>query len=386
MQTKLPSPAEIKDKNIIVRVDFNVPIDEGKIAEKTRIITAVPTLKYLLENGAKHVHILSHLGRPEGKYEEKYSLKIVLPDLEKYLNTKIEFRSDLSPGESQIQLHENIRFYPGEKTNNSDFIQKILKNLKPDIFVNEGFAVSHRAHASIIGLGSFLPSYPGLLLQKEIEALSPFLKKEKVEGLTIVIGGAKMGTKVPVLKSFARIADNIIVGGALANTFLVAQGYDVAESLYEETAVDTAREILKISEDNKTGFHMPIDVICADDANSTETIDIPVEDVMGNMKIFDMGKNTVSSYKEILAHSKIIIWNGPVGLFEKDQFANGTREVLKNIAATKSAKTILGGGDTLEALNKFGVEASAFSHVSTGGGAMLKFLEGEELPGIEILK
>ncbi len=386
MQKKLPTPSEIKNKIIIIRVDFNVPIDNGKIVEKTRIITAIPTLKYLIKNNAKKIHIISHLGRPKGKPEEKFSLKIILPELKKYLNEDIEFRTNLTAGNNQIQLHENIRFYPGEETNDADFIQRILKNLKPDLFINEGFAVSHRGHASILGLGSFLPSYPGLLLQKEIEALSPFLKKEKQKGLTIVIGGAKMGTKVPVLKTFARTADNIIVGGALANTFLVAQGYDVGESLYEKDAVDTAREILKIAEDYKTGFHMPLDVICADDVDSTKTIDIPVEDVGGSMKIFDMGKNTIISYKEILTHSKIIIWNGPVGFFEKDQFANGTREILKTIAATKSAKTILGGGDTLEALNKFGVEPSAFSHVSTGGGAMLKFLEGAELPGIEILK
>lgn len=386
MQTKKLSPAIIKDKNIVIRVDFNVPIANGEVAEKTRIVTAIPTLKYLLENGAKQIHILSHLGRPKGAPEEKYSLKVVLPHLEKYLGESIEFRSDMTAGESQIQLHENVRFYPGEKTNDPEFIQQILKSLKPDIFINDGFAVSHRAHASVVGLGSFLPSYAGLLLQKEIEALSPFLQNEKVPGLTIVIGGAKMETKVPVLKHFSKTAENIIVGGALANTFLVAQGFDVAESLYESEAIETAREILKTAENNGTGFHVPLDVVCADNPDAEETIIIPVEDVAGSMKIFDIGPKTVSSYKEILSHSQTIVWNGPVGFFEKDAFASGTREILKTIAAQKSAKTVLGGGDTLEALNKFGVEASAFSHVSTGGGAMLEFLEGKELPGIDILK
>ncbi len=386
MNLKTLTPEVVKDKIVIIRVDFNVPIQDGKIVEYTRIKTAIPTIKFCLDNNAKQIHILSHLGRPKGKYEEKYSLKIIIPILEKYLGKKVAFRSDFTKGNERVQLHENVRFYAGEKTNDPAFIQHIMKDIKPDVFINDGFAVSHRAHASIIGLGSFLPSYPGFLVQKEIEALSPYIQNEKMEGLVILIGGAKMETKVPVLKHFAITAENIIVGGALANTFLVAQGFDVAKSLYEDEAIDTAREILNEAQTHKTGFHCPVDVICGETSESTETIDIPIEDVIGDMKIFDIGQKTIQSYQEILKHAKTIIWNGPVGLFEKDPFANGTREILKTIAAQKSAKTILGGGDTLEAIHKFSVESSAFSHVSTGGGAMLKFLEGAELPGIEILK
>lgn len=386
MKLKTLTPDVVKGKIVIIRVDFNVPIQDGKITEETRIRTAVPTIKFCLESGAKRIHIFSHLGRPKGKPADKYSLKVVVPSLEKYLDETVEFRTDFTIGHNQVQLHENVRFHVGEKSNDPDFIQEMMKDIKPDVFINDGFAVSHRAHASIIGLGSFLPSYPGFLVQKEIEALSPYLQTEKMEGLTIVIGGAKMETKVPVLKHFAKTATNIIVGGALANTFLVAQGFGVAKSLYEKEVIDTARAILNEAEKNKTGFHGPVDVICGEAPDSTETIDIPVEDVIGDMKIFDIGQQTIKSYQEIIRHSKVIIWNGPVGFFEKDPFANGTREILKSIAAQKSAKTILGGGDTLEAISKFGVDTSAFSHISTGGGAMLKLLEGGELPGIEILK
>ncbi len=386
MKIKSLTPEVVKDKVVIVRVDFNVPIKNRQVAEDTRIRTAIPTLKFCQENGAKKIHIISHLGRPKGKCDPKFTLKVIQPLLEALLETKVAFRTDLTSGKSLFQLHENIRFYPGEKTNEATFIQKILKGLSPDIFINDGFAVSHRAHASIIGLGSFLPSYPGILLQKEIAALSPYLHKKKMPGLTLVVGGAKMETKVPILKHFARTAENIIVGGALANTFLVAQGFNVAKSLYEPEAVEIAREILETAQVHKTGFHNLVDAICADDIQSKEVLDLPLEDIEGGMKIFDIGKKTVASFQEVLRHSGVIIWNGPVGCFEFPPFSNGTREILKTIAAQKSAKTILGGGDTLKALHQFGVESTAFSHVSTGGGAMLKFLEGEELPGIEILR
>lgn len=385
MHIKKLSASAVKGKVVAIRVDFNVPVKNGKISENTRIVESIPTLKFLIEHGAAQIHILSHLGRPKGEFDEKYSLKVVVKELEKHLGTTIEFRETLSAGKSLIQLHENVRFYPGEKKNDPQFIQDLL-GLKAEVFVNDGFAVSHRAHASVIGLASFLPAYPGFLLQKEIDHLSPFLSDKKIEGLTMVTGGAKIETKVKVLEHFARTAENIIIGGALANTFLAAQGFNVGESFYEEDQLDIARKIIALAEKHQTGIHLPIDVVCADSMDAKESVDIPVEDVIGDMKIFDMGVQTIKSYQEIIKHSKTIIWNGPLGCFEFKPFEAGTREVLKTIAGQKSAQTILGGGDTLDALKKFGVDKDAFTHVSTGGGAMLEFLEGKELPGIEVLK
>ncbi len=385
MHIKRLTPDVVKDKVIAIRVDFNVPVDNGKVSENTRIEASIPTLKYCLDNGAKQIHILSHLGRPKGEPDPKFSLKVVISELEKLLGANVKFQENLKAGKEKIQLHENMRFYAGEKKNDPAFTQQLL-GLGADIFINDGFAVSHRGHASVIGLASFLPAYPGFLLQKEIEHLSPFLSEKRIEGLTVVIGGAKIETKVKVLEHFAKTASNILIGGALANTFLAAQGFNVGESFQEEEQHEIARKILKLAQKNKTGFHLPIDVVCGEAMESLDRVIVPSEDVMGNMKIFDIGPHTVKSYQEILNHSKTIIWNGPLGCFEFQSFADGTRDILKVIAAQKSAQTILGGGDTLDALKKFGVDKTAFTHVSTGGGAMLEFLEGKDLPGIEVLK
>ncbi len=375
----------VKDKIIAVRVDFNVPVKNGEVTENTRIIESIPTLKFLVKNGTKQIHIFSHMGRPKGKVIPELSLKIVIPELEKQLGEKIEFRKDYASGKARIQLHENVRFHEGETKNAPDFIQKLLSN-GAELFVNEGFAVSHRAHASVVGMASYLPSYPGFLLEKEIEVLTPYIKTGKIPGLLVLIGGAKISTKINVLKHFATTAENILIGGALATTFLAAEGYDVGESFHEPDMLETAREILGIADKNNVGIHIPIDVVCAENENSTEVVTLPLEDVIGNMKIFDIGPHTIKSYTEVLSHSQTIIWNGPMGMFEKKNYENGTRGILKAVAIQKSAKTILGGGDTLESMKKFGIEKHAFSHVSTGGGAMLEFLEGKELPGIEVLK
>ncbi|HEY5714355.1 MAG TPA: phosphoglycerate kinase [Candidatus Gracilibacteria bacterium] len=384
MKIRTLSPKAIKDKAVIIRVDYNVPIKNGSIGETTRIEETIPTLKYLLKNGAKRIHILSHLGRPKGQKNPDLSLNIVTPVLEKLLGEKVEFRTTYTPGEGRIQLHENVRFFEGETKNDPEFVQKLLK-IKGDIFVNDAFGVCHRAQASVVGLPIFLPSFAGFLLEKEMEHLSPFLSSEKMSGLTVIVGGAKIETKVNVLKHFSRTAENIIIGGALANTFLAAQGFDVGQSFYEEEEIGTAREVLDMAEKNKTGIHLPIDVIVAENIEDTQTLDMPIEDVMGALKIFDTGRRSIASYAEIIQHSKTIIWNGPMGCFEYDAFENGTKEVLRMVSAHKKARTILGGGDTLKALKKFNIDKSSFTHVSTGGGAMLEFLEGKDLPGIEAL-
>ncbi len=376
-----------KDKVVLVRADFNVPLKDGKITETTRIVESLPTIQYLMEKGAKEIHLLSHLGRPKGERKPEFSLEVVAKELEKQLGEKVQFVEDFVEMnyDQKIVLHENVRFYPGEKKNNPAFVEQILKATKADIFVNDGFGVSHRAHASVVGFEGKIPCVAGKLVQKEVETLAPFLSGDKIPGLTVVIGGAKMETKVEILKHFAKTAENILLGGALANTFLAAKGYDVGGSLYEKEEIETAQEVMQIAENNKTGVHLPIDVICADDPNATETIDMPVRDVTGDAKIFDMGPHTINSFEEILYHSKVVIWNGPIGFFEKDAFAEGTKRVA-NYVANLDAKTILGGGDTLAALKAFNLEKSKFTHVSTGGGAMLEFLEGKELPGVEAVK
>ncbi|NCP67499.1 phosphoglycerate kinase [bacterium] len=385
METQKLTAGHVKDKIVAIRVDFNVPLKNGKVSENTRIVESIPTLKFLLESGAKRIHILSHLGRPKGINDPQLSLALVQPELEKQLGQTVEFRGDFTPGEGRIQLHENVRFYDGEKKNDPQFIQSLL-GLGAEVFVNDGFAVSHRGHASVIGLASYLPAYPGFLLQKEIDHLTPFLSNKKMAGLTVVVGGAKIETKVKVLEHFSKTAENILIGGALANTFLAAKGFNVGGSFYEEDQLEVARRIIAAAEKNNTVIHLPVDVVCGDTMESEETSTTTIEKVEGDMKIFDIGPKSIKNYQDVLNQSQTIIWNGPLGCFEYPAFAAGTKQILKTIAALKSSQTILGGGDTLDALKKFGVNKSAFTHVSTGGGAMLEFLEGKELPGIEVLK
>ncbi len=386
MKIKTLASENVQDKVVLVRVDFNVPRQDGKVSENTRIVESLPTIKFLLENGAKRVHLLSHLGRPKGEVNPHFSLQPVAEELESLLGEAVEFRKDFTAGKGKVQLHENVRFYPGEKKNDPAFSAEILKGTGAELFVNDGFGVSHRVHASVVGFEGKIPCVAGKLVEKEIEHLASFRSEEKIEGLTVIVGGVKMETKVAVLQHFAKIADNIVIGGALCNTFLVAQGYEVGESLYEEAEIDRAMEVMEIADSHGTAIHNPIDVVCADELDAIESTTVPVEDVMGDMKILDIGPHAIASFTEIIAHSKVVIWNGPVGLFEKDLFANGTRSLAEAVAVNKEAKTILGGGDTLGALKKFNISKSEFTHVSTGGGAMLEFLEGKKLPGIEILK
>ncbi|MBT3348813.1 phosphoglycerate kinase [bacterium] len=385
MKIKTLTPELVAGKIVLVRVDFNVPLKNGKITEKTRIVESLPTLEFLLKNGAKKIHLLAHLGRPGGKICPEFSLAPVAAELEKLLKKPVEFRSDFTAGSGKIQLHENVRFYPGEKKNDPALATEILEKTGAEIFVNDGFGVSHRAQTSVIGFSGKIPCVAGKLVEKEIEHLSPFLSAEKIPGLTVAVGGVKMETKVAVLKHFCQIAENVIIGGALANTFLAAQGFDIGESLCESDFAKMAREVLEIAETHKTAVHLPIDVQCADDPDG-KSVYLPTEDVAGSLKIFDIGPHSIASYREVLKHSKVVIWNGPLGFFEKPPFDSGTRAIAEEIAQNQSAKTILGGGDTLGVLKQFGIEKSKFTHVSTGGGAMLEFLEGKKLPGIEILK
>lgn len=382
---------DVKDKKVLVRVDFNVPLEDGKITDDTRISAALPTLQHLIDSGAKTV-LMTHLGRPEGKVDESLRLNAVADDLSKKINKPVNKLDDcigknveeavekMQPGE--VAMLENLRFYPGEESCDEKFCQDLAA--LGEIFVVDSFGTAHRKHASTYGLGKILPAYGGFLMEKEINALSE-ITKDTPAPLTIIMGGAKIETKIGLMKNFIARADYFLVGGGLANTFLAAQGFNIGESLYEPNKLEAAQEIMLEAEALKEEFVLPTDVIVADEIKEdAEKLDLPARDVEGSMKILDIGKQTIAKFEEIIANSKTIIWNGPVGLFEMDAFSRGTRHVAIAVANSE-AKTVIGGGDTIDAINHFGIELDKYNHVSTGGGAMLQFLEGTPLPSLEII-
>lgn len=384
----------LKGKRILLRVDFNVPIDKRGVTDDTRIRQTLPTLQFLMKKKAK-VIVMTHLGRPEGKIVDVLKLDVITLRLQKLLGKKVEKLHNCigkliethikKMEEGDIVLLENIRFHPEEEKCEAHFT-KALASLG-DIFVNDAFAACHRKHASTAGVAKYLPAYAGFLLEQEIKNLSPLLKNP-THPLTLVVGGAKVDTKIGLLKNYFGKADTILIGGALANTFLAAEGYDIGKSLFEPERIETARNLLMMAEKRKQKIFLPEDVILADTVTEyAQTVDLPLEDVEGNMKILDIGSRTRAKFIETMKKSKTIVWNGPMGLYEFTPFASGTRAIAKALAAMKGkAKTYLGGGDTLDALKRCNIPFTKFTFVSTGGGAMLEFLEGKKLPGVEALK
>ncbi|MBI5152076.1 phosphoglycerate kinase [Candidatus Peregrinibacteria bacterium] len=382
----------IKGKRILVRVDFNAPVDsKGRVTEDSRIRKALPTLKHLHEKGAKLI-LMSHYGRPEGKVVDEFRLDPIVPVISKFMDRKVRKLDDcIGPSvvkavknmkNGDIILLENTRFYPGEEENEKSFA-KSLASLG-EIFVNDGFGVLHRAHASTAGVAKYLPSYSGLLVENELNILSHLLA-EPSRPYTIIFGGAKIKDKIGLIKKFLSKADYILVGGGLANTFLAAAGHDVGQSLYEPDKIKIAQDIMLVAEKSKVQFLLPTDVVVATTpSNKTIAMDIPVEDVEGDMKIFDIGKKTTEKYCKIIEKSKTIFWNGPVGLYEYKPFGKGTQAIATAIAKNKGT-TVIGGGDSVDALKRFKFSEKHFTHISTGGGASLEFLEGKELPGIKVL-
>lgn len=383
---------DVDSKKVLIRVDFNVPLEDGTVADETRIKATLPTLQHLIDNRAKII-IVTHLGRPEGKVVDELRLDPVAKKLSELLGKEVKKLDDcvgsdveaaieeLQPG--HLVLLENVRFHAEETDNSQDFAQKLAD--LAELMVIDSFGTAHRAHASTYGAAKLLPAYGGLLIEKEIEALSHVMHNVE-RPLTIIMGGAKIDTKIGIMKKFVSQADHFLVGGGLANTFLAAEGFDIGESLYQEDKKEVAQEILLAAEALDDQFHIPSDVVVADEAKEdAEKLDIPAEDVMGNMKILDIGVNTIKKYEEVIAKSKTIVWNGPMGLFEMDAFSRGTRHIAIAVSNAE-AKTIIGGGDTIDAIKDFGIDLEKYDHVSTGGGAMLQFLEGEELPGIEVIR
>ena len=384
--------ANLKGKRVLLRVDFNVPMKDGKVKEDTRIVQTLPTIKYLLKQNARLI-ICSHLGRPEGKVVDSMRMRAAAEHMRKLLKKPVKIMKDctgpevekaaalLQPG--QIMFLENLRFHIEEEKNNSAFAKKLAG--LAEVFVSDSFATAHRAHASTAGVCKYLPSYAGFLMQHEIEELTALTHKP-AKPLTIIVGGAKIDTKIGIIENFIGKADNFLVGGGLANTFLAAQGFNVGKSLYEANKMEVAQDTLIAAEQLHVPFVLPVDVIVADEIKeNAQTVDIPVDDVIGEMKILDIGTKTIKKFADVIKKSKTVIWNGPVGLSEMKPFSRGTAVIAQTLVWARGVKSILGGGDTVEAIKRLGFKEEHFTFVSTGGGAMLEFLEGKTLPGVEVL-
>ena len=375
---------EFKDKKVLLRVDFNVPLTkEGKVYNNKRILASLPTINFLLEQNASIV-IVSHLGRPKGVVVEELRMDSVAKELSmllgknvRKLNTAIgdevdEIKKNLQQGD--IILMENIRFYPGEKENNPEFAKKLAQGF--DAYVNDSFSVNHRAHASLVGVQDYLPSFAGISLLREIESLSI----EHFTGRKIaLVGGAKLSTKIPIIENLVKKMDYILIGGAMIFTFLKALGYYTGKSLVEDSQLLVAKELL-----NTRKIVLATDVVVADNPEA-EDVDIVLSDsIPDNQMGLDIGPGTLELFKRYMDQADTIIWNGPMGYYENEKFLYGTLDIIRYLATTK-AKVIVGGGDSSGFVNKFGLERK-FYHVSTGGGASLQLLSGEPLPAIEALK
>ena len=373
---------EIYNKNVLLRLDLNVPVFEGKILSNFRISKCVPMIKNLISNNNK-VIILSHFGRPkEGIYNESLSLKIILNSLEQLIGEKVTFSKDWIDGiefnGNNIVLCENVRFQEGEKEN-SPILAKKISDLG-DVYVFDAFGVSHRKTASTYGVSEYLETFAGDLLKDEIMNAKKLLSSQK-RPMTTIISGAKISTKLTLIKKLISKSDNIILGGGILNTFLKAMGHEIGNSLIEQSFVNEAKEILNSDDSNK--ILMPIDVMVSSSSNlgNPETREISM--VQSNDKILDIGKKTIDCYNEVITESSTIFWNGPLGYVEKSPFDNGTINISKAIASSQ-AYSIVGGGDTIPIIESLQLQ-NKFSCLSTGGGSLLKFIEGEKLPVLEML-
>ncbi len=379
---------DVNGKRVLVRVDYNVPIKDGKVGDDTRIRAAMPTLNYLLEHDAA-VILCSHLGRPKGGPDPKYSLKPVADYLAQLTGKPIAFASDcigpvaeaaakaLKPGE--VLLLENTRFHPEEEKNDPQMAQKLAA--LAEVYVNDAFGSAHRAHASTEGVARYLPGVAGFLMEKEIRYLGAAIANPKRPFVTI-LGGAKISDKIGVIRNLLTKADAILIGGGMANTFFKAQGYPVGDSLVEDESLETARELLK---EATTKLRLPVDVVIADKFDAeAESKAIPMGPVPDGWRILDIGPQTVVSYGKVIKTAGTIVWNGPMGVFEFPRFAQGTFSVAQAVADS-DAVSIIGGGDSVAAIQQSGL-VDKITHISTGGGASLEMLEGIDLPGVAALQ
>jgi phosphoglycerate kinase len=389
MKLRTVRDADVAGKRVLVRVDFNVPLDGTTITDDTRIRAAQPTIEYLLDHQAR-VILCSHLGRPKGKPNDAFRLAPVAQRLGELLGTPIETATDVvGPSASSaaarlqdgdILLIENVRFEPGEEKNDAE-LAKCLASMA-EIYVNDAFGAAHRAHASTAGTAEYLPAYAGLLMEAEVRALQHLLDQPDRPFITI-LGGAKVSDKIGVIENLIPKVDSLLIGGGMANTFLLAQGHAVGKSLAEQDFADKARALLKLASQRDVEIILPTDVVVAvgmDGAPSTADADSVAED----QAIFDIGPKTAEAFAAKIASASTIFWNGPMGVFEKPAFANGTRAVAVAVASS-GAFSVVGGGDSVAAIEQMGL-ADKVSHISTGGGASLEFVEGRELPGLAALQ
>lgn len=383
---------EWSGKTAVVRCDFNVPQKDGAITDDTRIVASLPTIKYLIENGAKVV-LMSHLGRPKGEPKPEFTLAPVAERLSEYLGQQVKFlASDVVVDDSvkaavaelnasEVALLENVRFRKEETDNDAEFA-KDLASLG-DVFVQDAFGTSHRAHASTTGIATYIPAVSGFLIEKELMFLGNAVENPE-RPFAAIMGGAKVGDKIPVITSLLNKVDILIIGGGMSYTFFKARGYEIGTSLLDQAGLELVPQILELAEKNGVKLLLPVDVVCADDfspeaAHDTYDVDkIPAER-MG----MDIGPKTIALYKETLESANTIVWNGPMGVFEMEPFAVGTKAIAECLAEL-DATTIIGGGDSAAAVQQFGL-GEKMTHISTGGGASLEFLEGKELPGIAII-
>ena len=391
MNKKTVKDIDLKNKKVLVRCDFNVPMDENKnITDNRRIVAALPTIKYLLEQNCKVV-LCSHLGRPKGEFKPEFSLKPVAKELSKLLGKEVIMAEDVIGEDAknkaenlkngEVLLLENVRFHREETDNDPEFAKKLASF--GEVFVNDAFGTAHRAHASTEGVTKYLPAVSGFLIEKELKFLGEALENPE-RPFVAILGGSKVSDKIGVIENLLEKVDTLIIGGGMAYTFFKAQGYSVGDSLCEEDKCDLALEIMEKAKEKKVKFLLPIDnKIGKEFKPDTESKTVKSTEIPDGWEGLDIGEETIKLYREELQNAKTIVWNGPLGVFEFDQFAVGTNEIAKALGDIDAIK-IIGGGDSAAAVEKAGL-ADKMTHISTGGGASLEFLEGKRLPGIEAL-
>ncbi|MGQ9496732.1 MAG: phosphoglycerate kinase [Desulfotomaculales bacterium] len=391
MAKKTVRDIDVRGKRVLVRVDFNVPLRDGEVADDTRLRAALPTIEYLLEQEARII-LVSHLGRPKGRVVDELRMDPVARRLEALLGRRVA-KVDACVGRevaeavarlngANILMLENVRFYPEEEKNDPDFARELAS--LADVFVNDAFGTAHRAHASTAGVAAHIPAVAGFLLAREIETLSKLLETP-AHPLVVIVGGAKIADKIRVLENLLGRADRLIIGGGMANTFLAAQGHNMEASLVEENAFDVAISFLEQARQHNVPVYLPVDFVAAPGPDSpAERMTVPIDQIPAGWMALDIGRDTLHLFQDKLKGAGMIFWNGPMGVFENPAFEGGTLGIAEAVADS-GAVSIVGGGDTVAAVRRVGVE-DRITHISTGGGAALKFLEGRELPGIAVLQ